>query len=173
MTKAEKSAVIEELKEVFASSNCFYVTDCSALTVEHVNNLRRTCFEQGIQLRVIKNTLIRKALEQVSDTQYTELYSSLEGPTAIMFAETGNAPARLIKAFREKHDKPVVKAAYIDSAIFVGDDQLDNLTKLKSRDELIGEIVGLLQSPATNVISALQSAGGKLAGILKTLEERA
>lgn len=173
MTKAEKTALIEELREKFASSSTFYVTDCSTLTVEVINNLRRECFNSGMTLQVVKNTIIRKALEGVSETAYTELFGALHGPTAILFAEVGNAPARLIKEFRKEKERPIVKAAYVDGAIFLGDDQLEMLTKLKSRDEMLGEVIGLLQSPASNVISALKSSGGKIAGLLKTLEERA
>lgn len=173
MTKAEKTALIEELREKFTSSNTFYVTDCSTLTVEVINNLRRECFKSGMTLQVVKNTIIRKALEGVSETAYTELFDALHGPSAILFAEVGNAPARLIKEFRKEKERPIVKAAYVDGAIFLGDDQLDILTKLKSKDEMLGEVIGLLQSPATNVISALKSSGGKIAGLLKTLEERA
>jgi large subunit ribosomal protein L10 len=173
MTREEKTAVIEEIKDIFASSNCFYVTDCSTLSVEQVNKLRRSCFETGIQLRVIKNTLIRKALEQVSENDYSELYDSLHGPTAIMFSENAKAPATLIKQFRETAERPLLKAAYIDSSIFVGDDQLEALTKLKSKEELLGDVIGLLQSPMQNVIGALKSGGQTIAGLVKALEERA
>lgn len=173
MTREEKTAVIEEIKDIFASSNCFYVTDCSTLSVEQVNKLRRSCFETGIQLRVIKNTLIRKALEQVSENDYSELYDSLHGPTAIMFSENAKAPATLIKQFRETAERPLLKAAYIDSSIFVGDDQLEALTKLKSKEELLGDVIGLLQSPMKNVIGALKSGGQTIAGLVKALEERA
>lgn len=173
MTKSEKTAVIEELREIFSESNVFYVTDCSTMTVAQVNDLRRKCFEQGIQLRVVKNTLIRKALEQVSDSQYNELFEALHGPTALMFAEGANAPARLIKEFRGDKEKPYLKAAYVHSAIYLGDNQLEELTKLKSREELIGEIIGLLQSPMQSVLGALQSGGNTIAGVLKTLEDRA
>lgn len=172
MTHAEKTAMIAELKEVFSESNVFYVTDCSTMTVAQVNKLRRKCFEQGIQLRVVKNTLIRKALEQISETEYTDLYGALHGPTAVMFGETGNAPARLIKEFRADKDRPYLKAAYIHSAIFIGDDQLDALTKIKSKDELLGEVIGMLMSPASNLIGALSSGGNTIAGLVKALEER-
>lgn len=173
MTREEKTAVIEEIKDIFASSNCFYVTDCSTLSVEQVNKLRRSCFETGIQLRVIKNTLIRKALEQVSENDYSQLYDTLHGPTAIMFSENAKAPATLIKQFRETAERPLLKAAYIDSSIFVGDDQLEALTKLKSKEELLGDVIGLLQSPMQNVIGALKSGGQTIAGLVKALEERA
>lgn len=135
--------------------------------------MRRSCFETGIQLRVIKNTLIRKALEQVSENDYSQLYDTLHGPTAIMFSENAKAPATLIKQFRETAERPLLKAAYIDSSIFVGDDQLEALTKLKSKEELLGDVIGLLQSPMQNVIGALKSGGQTIAGLVKALEERA
>ncbi|MBT8218734.1 MAG: 50S ribosomal protein L10 [Bacteroidia bacterium] len=173
MTRAEKTAVIEDLKEKFGSSQYFYITDSSTLTVEQVNKLRGLCYDNNIEMRVVKNTLAKKALEQCDgEKNFEGLYNSLKGPTAIFFTETGNAPAKMIKEFRGDNEKPEIKAAYIDSAIYEGDDQLDVLSNLKSREELIGEIIGILQSPAKNVISSLQSGGSKLSGILKTLGER-
>ncbi|MEM7106025.1 MAG: 50S ribosomal protein L10 [Bacteroidota bacterium] len=172
MTKTEKTAAIAELKEIFSNQEYFYITDYSSLTVEQINNLRRICFQEGVKLKVLKNTLVRKALEQVSETAYEGLYDSLHGPTAIMFSESSNLPARIIKDFRKTHEKPVLKAAYIDSDVFVGDDQVEVLSNLKSKDELIGEIIGLLQSPITNVVGALQSGGSTIMGVLKTLEEK-
>jgi large subunit ribosomal protein L10 len=172
MTKAEKTALIEEMKEIFASSNVFYITDCSTMTVAQVNKLRANCFEKGVTLKVVKNTIIRKALEQVSETQYTEIFEALHGPTAVMFAEGAKTPAQLIKEFRGDKDKPYLKAAYIDSSVFLGDDQLETLLKLKSKEELVGEIIGMLQSPMQSVLGALQSGGNTIAGLVKTLEER-
>ena len=173
MTRSEKVAVVEELKEKFENSSSFYVTDSSTLTVAEVNVLRGQCFEKGVELRVVKNTLVKKALEALpEDKNYAELYDSLKGPTALMFCETANLPAKLIEEFRKTHEKPVLKAAYIDASVYVGDDQVKSLAALKSKEELVGEIVGLLQSPAKNVISALKSGGSTIAGILKTLEER-
>ncbi len=173
MTRSEKVAVVEELKEKFDNSSSFYVTDSSTLTVAEVNNLRGLCFEKGVELRVVKNTLVKKALEALpEDKNYAELYDTLKGPTALMFCETANLPAKLIEEFRKTHEKPVLKAAYIDSSVYVGDDQVKSLAALKSKEELVGEIIGLLQSPAKNVISALKSGGSTIAGILKTLEER-
>lgn len=172
MTKTEKQATIDTLAQKFSDSNFFYFTDASGLTVEKINKLRRTCFEKGINLQVAKNTLIKKAL--VAGGKFSEdLDPVLHGPTAIMFTETGNLPAKVIKQFRsEGNTKPLLKAAYIDSAVYVGENQLEALINVKSREELIGDIVGLLQSPANNVISALKSSGGKLAGIVKTLQEK-
>lgn len=172
MTREEKSQYIDELAGKLSESGVFYLTDAAGLTVETVNQLREKCFKSNIELRVIKNTLLRKAMERVEDRNYEELYGVLSGPTAIMFAEVGNAPAKLIKDFRKKSEKPLVKGAYIDESIFTGDANLDFLVSIKSKEELIGEIIGLLQSPAKNVISGLRSGGGKLAGILKTLSER-
>jgi len=174
MTRSEKSQVIEDLKAKFSESPYFYFADSSALTVEQINKLRRACFEKGIEVQVVKNTLAQKAMEATGDKAegFQGLYESLVGPTTVFFADTGNAPAKVIKEFRKNFDKPLLKAAYIDSDIFIGDDQLEILSTLKSKDELVGEIIGLLQSPAKNVISALKSSGGTIAGILKTLEER-
>ena len=173
MTKQDKSEVIESLKAKFEELPFFYVADSSTLTVESVNNLRRLCFEKGIEMRVAKNTLIRKALEQVGeDNQYQGLYDTLKGPTTLFFSDVSNLPAKVIKEFRKTSEKPILKSAYIDSSIFIGDESLEALSKLKSKDELLGEIIGLLQSPAKNVIGALQSGGQKLMGILETLSEK-
>jgi len=172
MTKAEKATVIEELKQKFAEHEYFYVTDSSTLTVEQVNNLRRICFEKGVEMKVVKNTLAIKALEDAPDDKgYKALFDSLKGPTALMFTSTANVPAKLIKDFRKDHERPLLKAAYIDTDVFVGDDQIEALASLKSKEELIGEIIGLLGSPIRNVMSAL-NAGGKLASLLKAIEER-
>ncbi|MFD1553864.1 50S ribosomal protein L10 [Putridiphycobacter roseus] len=172
MTKDEKSKYIEDLSAKLSDSGIFYLADTAELTVEKVNDLRRKCFNNNIELKVVKNTLLQKALERIEDKDFSELYGVLAGPTSIMFAEVGNAPAKMIKDFRKKNDKPILKAAYIDESIYVGDDNLDLLASIKSKEELIGDIVGLLQSPAKNVISGLKSGGSKLAGILKTLEAR-
>ena len=174
MTKKDKSAVIESLKAKFEELPFFYVTDSSTLTVEEVNNLRRLCFEKGIEMRVAKNTLIRKALEQVGDDDkhYEGLYGALKGPSALFFSDVSNLPAKVIQEFRKTSDRPILKGAYIDSSIFLGDESLEVLSKLKSKNELLGEIIGLLQSPAKNVIGALQSGGQTLLGILETLSEK-
>ncbi|AXG70131.1 50S ribosomal protein L10 [Kordia sp. SMS9] len=173
MTKEEKSVVIDELTAQLAENTNIYLTDISGLNAEATSDLRRACFKGNIKLAVIKNTLLAKAME-ASEKDFGELPEVLKGNTSLMLSETGNAPAKLIKEFRKKKkaEKPLLKGAFIESAVYVGDDQLDVLVDIKSREELIGEIVGLLQSPAKNVVSALQSGGGKLAGILKTLSER-
>ncbi|NLN24934.1 MAG: 50S ribosomal protein L10 [Bacteroidetes bacterium] len=171
MTREEKSKVIETLTAQLANNNNIYLADISGLDAGSTTNLRRACFKAGVQLSVVKNTLLKKAMEN-TDKDFGDLPSTLKGNTSIMIAEVGNAPAKVIKEFRKKSDKPLLKGAYIQEAVFIGDNQLDSLVALKSKDELIGEIVGLLQSPAKNVISALKSGGGKLAGILKTLSEK-
>lgn len=173
MTKEEKAKYIDELAAELSQAGIFYLTDTSELTVDAINQLRRRCFQANIKLRVVKNTLLQKAFERIDGKDYSELSQVLAGPTSIMFAEVGNLPAKIIKDFRKKSEKPLLKGAFIDEAIFIGDNQLDALVSLKSKEELLGEIVGLLQSPAKNVISALKGQGGKIAGILKTLEERA
>lgn len=171
MTREEKSQVIAELTATLAGTNVIYLADISGLDAETTSNLRRTCFKAGIELAVVKNTLLEKAME-ASDNDYGDLPSTLKGNTSILIAENGNAPAKIIKEFRKKSDKPVLKGAFIHQAVFIGDNQLDALIALKSKDEVIGEIIGLLQSPAKNVVSALKSGGGKIAGIVKTLSER-
>lgn len=173
MTKEEKAKYIDDLAQELSQANIFYLTDTSGLTVDVVNQLRRRCFTSNVTLRSVKNTLLAKAFEKVEGKDFSELNSVLSGQTAIMFTEVGNLPAKIIKDFRKKSEKPLVKAAYIEEAVFIGDNQLDALVAIKSKDELIGDIVGLLQSPAKNVISGLKGQGGKIAGILKTLEERA
>lgn len=171
MDRAGKQETIVELTEKFNQATNFYLADTSSLSVDDINRLRRLCHKQGVEMRVAKNTLIRKALE-ATGKEYDGIIEALHGPTSIMFSETGSVPAKVIKEFRKAGDKPVLKAAYIDSAIFIGDKSVDELSKLKTKQELIGEIIGLLQSPAKNVISALLSGGNKLSGILKTLEDR-
>ena len=174
MNKDQKNEVIEALKEKFNQYNNFYVTNTEALTVAQVGKLRRICFNKNVEMKVAKNTLIRKALESIDAEKYSGMYESLNGVTALMFSENAKEPALIISSFRtdSKTEKPVLKAAYIDSDVFVGNDQLEILKTLKSKQDLIGEIIGLLQSPAKNVISGL-NAGGKLASLVKALEERA
>ena len=147
------------------------MADIAALDAATTSNLRRASFGKGIKLNVVKNTLLRKAME-ASEKDFEGLYGVLKGNTSIMLAEAGNAPAKLIKEFRKKSDKPLLKGAWIEESVYVGDENLDMLTAIKSKEELIGDVITLLQSPAKNVISALQSSGGTLAGLLKTLEER-
>ncbi len=172
MNKEEKSIVINSLAEQIQQYPHFYVTDTGGLNAEQTANLRKLCFEKGIKLVVVKNTLFTKALEQVNKAD-AELTSILKGETAIMFSETGKGPATLIKEFRKSAAKPVLKGAYVEECVYLGESSLESLINIKSREELIGEIIGLLQSPAKNVISALQaSAGQKVAGLVKSLGER-
>ena len=171
MTREEKSQVIEELTAQLAENTNIYLADISGLNAETTSNLRRACFKANVSLAVVKNTLLEKAME-ASDKDFGELPTILKGNTSVMYSETGNAPAKVIKAFRKKSDKPLLKGAFIEEAIYLGDEQLDALVDIKSKEELIGDIIGLLQSPAKNVISALKSGGGTIAGIIKTLSEK-
>jgi large subunit ribosomal protein L10 len=171
MKKEDKDRVINELVDKLNNTKNFYLTDTSTLTVEKTNALRRSCFKKNIELKVVKNTLLQKALEKL-ETDYSPLFVALKGTTAVMFTESVNDPAKLIKEFRKASDKPALKAAYVEESFYLGDNQLEALISIKTKNEVIGEIIGLLQSPARNVISALQSGGGKLAGIVKTLSER-
>ena len=173
MTREEKAKYIDDLAAELSANNVVYLTDTAELTVESINSLRRRCFQSNIKLRVVKNALLQKAMERVDSKNFEGLKETLKGSTSIMFSEVANAPAKLIQDFRKKNAKPILKGAYIDEAIFIGDSQLAVLDALKSKEELVGEIIGLLQSPAKNVLSGLKGAGGKIAGILKTLEERA
>lgn len=173
MTREEKNKEIEVLLEQLEGTNVLYITDTSGLNAEQTTQLRRICFKSGISMNVVKNTLLRKAMER-SSKDFEGLYPTLKGSTSIMIAEAGNAPARMIKDFRKKKmEKPLLKGAYIEEAVFIGDNQLEMLTTLKSKEELVADVIALLQSPAKNVISGLKNAGGTLAGLLKTLEERA
>jgi len=172
MRKEQKHEVVQALTEQIKSFGNFYITDTADLTVEKVNTIRRKCFESGIQVKVAKNTLIKKALQEAG-IESEELFSVLKGSSTLMFSETGNAPAKLIEKIRKEQKKPVLKAAYIEEAIFVGDDQLKALTQLKSKNELIADVVALLQAPTMNVLSALQSGGNTITGLVKALEERA
>jgi large subunit ribosomal protein L10 len=173
MTKADKTAVIEELKGKLADSEFFYITDSSTLTVENVNKLRGMLFEKGIEMRVVKNTLLRKAMEATADEKgFEPLYEHLKGPTSVMFTDVANAPAKVIKEFRKSSPKPVIKAAYIDSAIYEGDERLDELASIKSNEELLGDLLGLLQSPMRNLVGSLQSGQSTIMNLLKALEQR-
>lgn len=171
MRKEDKQQLIDSIAQLLTDNNNFYLTDISNLNAEDTSNLRRLCFKNGIQMRVVKNTLLRKAMEKV-DRGYDELYDTLKGNTSIMFAEAGNAPAKMIKEFRKKSDRPIVKSAFIEETVYIGDENLDFLTSIKSKNELIADLVALLQSPAKNVVSALQSGGNTLTGVLKTLAEK-
>jgi len=171
MTREEKSQVIKDLTAQLTENETIYLADISGLDAGSTSNLRRACFRAGVKLAVVKNTLLKKAMDG-SDKDFGELTDVLKGNTSLMFSETSNAPAKVIKAFRKKSDMPLLKGAFIEAAVYIGDEQLNTLVDIKSKDELIGEIIGLLQSPAKNVISALKSSGVKLAGIVKTLSER-
>lgn len=171
MTREEKSQVIDELTGKLTDNNIIYLADISGLNASDTSNLRRACFKANVNLAVVKNTLLAKAMEK-SDKDFGELPEVLKGNTSIMMSDTGNAPAKVIKEFRKGSKRPILKGAYVEQAIYVGDDQLDALVNIKSKEELIGDIITILQSPAKNVISALQSSGGKLSGILKTLSEK-
>lgn len=175
MTREEKAQIIEELTEKFANNAHFYITDASGFTVAEVNNLRRMCYKSGVEYRVYKNTLIRKALEKQTGTDYSPLFATLNGFSGIMFSqEVGNAPAKILVEFRKKVEgKPVLKAASISSDLYIGDENLVTLSALKSKNELIGDVISALQAPAKNVISALQSSKHTVAGLVKTLESRA
>jgi len=173
MRKEEKTQIIESLAAQLTNTPNFYLTDISGLNAENTAKLRRACYEKEIKLVVVKNTLLRKALEQKGLNEVELLFPILEGPSAVMFTENVNVPAKLIKEFGKQYGKPVLKGAFVQECAYVGENQLDALISIKSREELIGDIIGLLQSPAQNVISALQSnAGGKIAGIVKTLSEK-
>tara|TARA_B100001287_G_scaffold57127_1_gene45408 strand:+ start:2236 stop:2760 length:525 start_codon:yes stop_codon:yes gene_type:complete len=172
MNKDEKQIVIDDLSKRLDDNNVIYITDISDLDAVATSALRRQCFAKNIKLSVVKNTLLKKAMENVQGKNFTELYDILPGPTAIMLSDTGNLPAKLIKEFRKKNDKPVLKGAFVEESVYVGDDQLNSLVDIKSKDELLGEIVGLLQSPAKNVISALSSSKSTIAGLVKTLSEK-
>ena len=174
-TRIEKDQAIAELTGEIQNTGVLYLTDASSMDAESTSNLRRACHNGGIRMKVVKNSLLRKAMERVEGKDYSDLSPTIVGQTAVLFAEKGNAPAKLIKDFRKKKGtRPVLKSAWIDEAVFVGDDQLVMLSELKGREELIGEIIGLLQSPMKNVISALQGSGGhKIAGLVKALQDKA
>ena len=170
MTREEKSKVIEKLTTELAENTNIYMTDVSGLDASETSKLRRACFKANIKLSVVKNTLLSKAME-TSEKDFGNLDEVLVGNTALMYSEVGNSPAKLIKQFRKKSERPLLKGASIEDAIYVGDDQVEFLANIKSREELIGEVITLLQSPAKNVISALQSSGSTISGVLKTLSE--
>ena len=171
MTREEKATVIQDLTTQLADSSTIYLADISGLNAVTTSDLRRACFKANIKLAVVKNTLLAKAME-ASEKEFGELPGILKGNTSLMLSEEANAPAKLIKSFRKKSDKPLLKGAFVQESIYIGDENLDALVSIKSKEEMIGEVIGLLQSPAKNVISGLKSGGGKLAGILKTLSER-
>lgn len=173
MKKEDKSAIIKQIESTIQSYAHFYLADIGGLNAAETSELRRTCYKQDIKLVVVKNTLLRSALENAG-IQIDELQGSLKGATSLLLSNTGNAPAKLIKDFSKssKSKKPLLKAAYVEESIYVGENQLDTLVAIKSKYELLGEVIGLLQSPAKNVVSALQSGGNTIHGLLKTLGER-
>ena len=171
MTKEEKILEIENLTTRLKDVKNLYLTDIAGLNAKETSSLRRACFKAGIKLSVVKNTLLERAMKD-SGKDFGELKDLLKGNTSLMFSQSGNGPAKIIKDFRKKSDKPILKGAFIEESVYVGDDQINNLVSIKSKEELIGEIISILQSPAKNIISALKSGGGKVSGILKSLSER-
>ncbi len=173
MTKEEKNQIIDSLSHQLNVSSNFYITDIGDMTVSTTSELRRLCFRKEVQLKVVKNSLLRKAMEK-SDKNLSGLFDTLKGSTSIMFTETGNVPAVLIKEFKTKFksEKPILKGAYVQESVYTGDNLIDILINVKSKNEVIADVIAMLQSPAKNVISALQSGGHKLSGILKTLSEK-
>ena len=171
MRREEKEVIIENLAQRLNEAKHFYLTDISELNAEQTSSLRRKCYEREISLLVVKNTLLRKAMEK-SDGDFKDLYDVLKDSTSIMFCETGSIPAKLIKELRKTMERPLLKAAFVEESIYIGDDQLDALSNIKSKEELLGDLLMLLQSPVINLASALASSGSKLAGALKTLSEK-
>jgi large subunit ribosomal protein L10 len=172
MKKEEKSQLIDTLAEQLLKANSFYIADIGDLNADTTNKLRRLCFKRNVSLQVVKNSLLKKAMERSGKPDFESLYPLLKGSTSILFSEVNNDPAKLIKEFRRTAKKPILKGAYVEESIYLGDDQLNALINIKSKNELIGDLILLLQSPARNVISALQSGGNKLSGIVKTLSEK-
>ncbi len=172
MRKEDKKSIIDSILAELQACPNFYLTDISDLNAEKTSQLRRQCFNSGIKMLVVKNTLLHKAMQNM-DKDYADLYNVLKGSTAVMLCETGNAPAKLIKNFRQKSDRPILKGAFIEECCYIGDDMIDTLCSIKSKNELIADIIALLESPIKNVISGLQSGGHKLSGILETLSEKA
>jgi large subunit ribosomal protein L10 len=171
MRREEKESIINDLSQQLTTTSHFYLADISGMNAEDTSILRRKCFEQDVRLLVVKNTLLKKALEK-TEGDYESLFDILKDSTSIMFCETANIPAKLIKEFRKGHERPVLKAAFVEQSIYIWDDQLEALSSLKSKEELIGDVLSLLQSPMKSVVSALSSSGSRLAGALKTLSEK-
>ena len=172
MTRTEKDQLIDELVQMLAEKNVVYLTDASGLDSESTTSLRRECYKKDIRVRVVKNTLLRKALERIEDRDYSELYDVLKGQTALLVGDVGNAPARVLKEFRKKHDMPLLKGAYVEQATYLGDNNLEALTNIKSKEELVADVIALLQSPMKNVVGALNSGGNTVSGLVKALQER-
>ncbi len=172
MTREEKAVIIDELAKVLQENDIVYLTDTQGLDAQETSNLRRACFKKNIEIKVVKNTLLRKAMDKVEDKNYQDLFEVLAGNTTMMISEVGNAPAKLIQEFRKKVDKPILKGAYLDSEVYLGDDKVEELANLKSKEEVIGDIITLLQSPIKTVLAQLQSGEQKIAGVVKTLSEK-
>lgn len=170
-SKEQKNLIIEDLTAKLGEYSHFYLADISCLNAEDTTNLRQKCYDKEVKLMVVKNALLKKAFNNCN-IEDQDLHDVLKDSTSIMFTNTGNSPAKVIKDFRKAHDKPVLKAAYVEESVYIGDEQLEKLVALKSKEELIGDVIGLLQSPLKNVVSQLQSGGNKLSGIVKTLSER-
>jgi len=171
MTREEKSKIIADLTTILTDNNVIYLADISDLNASNTSNLRRACFKANVKMSVVKNTLLAKAMEK-SDKDFGDLATVLHGNTSLMISENSKAPALVIKNFRKTSEKPILKGAYVMESVYIGDEQLDALVNIKSKEELIGEVINLLQSPVKNVISALQSGGNTLTGVIKTLSER-
>ena len=172
MTREEKDLKIKELTQMLADNSVLYLTDATGLNAEETTQLRRVCYKNDVRMRVVKNTLLRRAMEASEGTDFSELYEVLTGQTALLVSNVGNAPAKILKEFRKKSDMPTLKAAYVEESTYLGDDQIDALTAIKSKDELIAELIALLQSPMKNVVGALNSGGNTVSGLVKALQER-
>ena len=172
MTREEKDLQIKELTQMLADNSVVYLTDASGLNAEATTLLRRACYKNDICMRVVKNTLLRRAMDASEGTDYSELYEVLTGQTALLLGNVGNAPAKLLKEFRKKNEMPILKAAYVEESCYLGDNQIDALTAVKSKDELIADVIALLQSPMKNVVGALKSGGNTVSGLVKALQER-
>ena len=172
MTREEKDLQIKELTQMLADNSVLYLTDATGLNAEQTTQLRRACYKNDVRMQVVKNTLLRRAMEASEGTDFSELYEVLTGQTALLVGNVGNAPAKILKEFRKKSDIPTLKAAYVEESTYLGDDQIDALTAIKSKDELIAELIALLQSPMKNVVGALNSGGNTVSGLVKALQER-
>ena len=172
MTRTEKDQLIDELVQMLAEKNVVYLTDASGLDSESTTSLRRECYKKDIRVRVVKNTLLRKAMERTEGREFADLYDVLKGQTALLVGDIGNAPARVLKEFRKKHNMPILKGAYVEEATYLGDNNLEALTNLKSKEEVLADVIALLQSPMKNVVGALNSGGNTLSGLVKALQER-
>jgi len=171
MKREDKNQVIEQLATTLTEAKNFYIADIGGLDADQTSALRRSCFKQDVKLMVVKNTLLRKAMEK-AEGNFDELYPILAGPTSLMISDVGNKPARMIKEFRKKMERPILKGAFVEEGIYIGDDQLDTLVAVKSKEELLGDLIALLQSPLRNVLHSLDSGKNILAGVVKTLSER-